>query len=174
MLTKYCNHRTELSMKDILTAVNPDVSGIQLSERGPDRDRLAIVGDGNRCAKPIAVRLPDDVLADLVPSGRAEIVSAAHQGEDPHVSWPIKCIKPRRAADYSHAVGSDMYRLAKPVFGCIFVDGLAERHPVSAIVVSTIDFDVALIIVTPGSAHHKCTCAGRESHQKSQLITSSI
>ncbi len=100
-------------MKDILTAVNPDVSGIQLSKRGPDRDRLAIVGDGNRCAKPIAVRLPDDVLADLVPSGSAEIVSAAHQGEDPHVSWPIKCIKPRRAADYSHAVGSDMYRLCQ-------------------------------------------------------------
>jgi hypothetical protein len=63
---------------------------------------------------------------------------------------------------------------AKPVFGCIFVDGLTKRHPVSPIVVSTIDFDVALITVTPGSAHHKCTRAGGESYRKSQLITSSI
>jgi len=153
---------------DLLEAENPDVypsRSSMISQVDADRDRLTILGDGNRIPQHIIIcfHVNDDVLADLLPSGRVEIVIATHQGEDPHISFP-STFTSRRATDYSHAVGSDVYRSPEIIPGRIAVDGLAELHPVSAIVVHTIDFDVACTLVIPYPTRHKCPPVRRESH----------
>jgi len=118
-----------------------------------NRNRPAILRDGNRCPKHIAIHLADDILADLLPIVRAKI-AVALQGEDPHVLG--------RADRESIAIGSDIHRNSEIVVSGIAVDGLAELHPVSAIIVGMVDFDVSHIIVKPRNSDRHDAGIGRE------------
>jgi hypothetical protein len=50
-------------------------SVITIVRDGTDREGFSIVGEGTGIPKLIAVRLPDDVLADLLPTAGVNVTS---------------------------------------------------------------------------------------------------
>ena len=152
--------------------LNPDVTQIVIGvDDVADCNCLAILRDGNRITKHIAVCFPSDVFANLIQSVFVSFVIAI-QGVNSYVSWSISImIIPWQSKDVIVPLSSNISRMPKLISGRISVDGLAELFLVDfAIFISLTDFDISLsvgVTLTTRGTNYQTPCIGRESHRPS-------